>query len=105
MITPANVGCGISDVGCEDGLPSASRHPRSLAPAAVPPDELIAKYSKPGPRYTSCPPVPYWSRPYGEEEYRHALQDMYSWNRCGRGDSTVSVYVHIPFCEQRCVFC
>src|SRR5690242_10896266 len=74
-------------------------------PGMLPPDELINKYSKAGPRYTSYPPVPYWSRPYGEEDYRHALQDMDNWNRCGRGDSTVSVYVHVPFCEQRCVFC
>src|SRR5262249_51491602 len=103
MISPAELGTR----GAERGInpPSAIRNPQSLAPEVLPPDGLINKYSKPGPRYTSYPPVPYWSRPYGEEDYRRALQDMDSWNRCGQGDSTVSVYVHVPFCEQRCVFC
>jgi oxygen-independent coproporphyrinogen III oxidase len=80
-----------------------SLHPS--APSLLPSEDLINKYSKPGPRYTSYPPVPYWSRPYCEADYRHALQDLDSWSRCGQGDSTVSVYVHVPFCEQRCVFC
>jgi oxygen-independent coproporphyrinogen-3 oxidase len=79
--------------------------PQQVSAASLPPDDLIAKYSKSGPRYTSYPPVPYWSRPYGEQDYRNALRDLENWNQCGRGDSTVSVYVHVPFCEQRCVFC
>jgi oxygen-independent coproporphyrinogen-3 oxidase len=96
ITTPAGVGSRKSENG--NGAPS---NPQS----ALPPDDLINKYSKAGPRYTSYPPVPYWSRPYGEEDYKKALRDLDNWNRCGRGDSTVSVYVHVPFCEQRCVFC
>jgi oxygen-independent coproporphyrinogen-3 oxidase len=92
------------DLGCEQScsIPQSTiQNPKS----EIPPQDLITKYSKAGPRYTSYPPVPYWSRPYGEEQYKLALRDLEGWNRCGRGDSTVSVYVHIPFCQQRCTFC
>ena len=94
--------------GRADGVHWTSHTPLPAVPlsaAALPSPDLITKYSKAGPRYTSYPPAPYWSSPYGVEHYRLALRDLDSWNRSGRGNSTVSVYIHIPFCEQRCVFC
>lgn len=102
MSAQTNVGCGISDVGAGVApcLAPTSDIPH---PTFLPSPDLITKYSKAGPRYTSYPPVPYWPRPYGETEYTKALTELQA--RAGRAEGTVSIYVHIPFCEQRCTFC
>ncbi len=57
----------------------------------------IPKYDRPGPRYTSYPTAPVWSEEFVEEDHRRAL------TRCR--DRSLSVYVHIPFCERLCSFC
>ena len=62
--------------------------------------ELFEKYDVPAPRYTSYPTVPYWTdNPNGEqwiESLNSSLRD---------GQSSWSLYCHIPFCEQLCTFC
>ncbi|TVP47650.1 MAG: oxygen-independent coproporphyrinogen III oxidase [Gemmatimonadales bacterium] len=75
-------------------------------PVAPPPPgldltpERVAHYNRPGPRYTSYPPIPFWSEKIGEEDYREAL---------GRAraapDEAVALYVHLPFCAERCAYC
>ena len=35
--------------------------------------ELLARYDKPGPRYTSYPTAPEWHDDFGDAEYRQAL--------------------------------
>lgn len=77
---------------------------RACESAAVPTADLIEKYSRPGPRYTSYPPVPYWPQGYGPERYQEALAQLGQRVRTDPGRA-VSVYVHIPFCERRCTFC
>ncbi|NNJ10863.1 oxygen-independent coproporphyrinogen III oxidase [Chloroflexales bacterium ZM16-3] len=62
--------------------------------------EMLARYNKPGPRYTSYPTVPAWTGTFGEEEYREALADV-----SARPDEALSVYVHLPFCAERCTYC
>ena len=59
--------------------------------------EQIDRYNKPGPRYTSYPTVPVWSAQFGESDYRAALAAV-----AARPDETLSVYVHLPFCAERC---
>ncbi len=61
-------------------------------------NDLIRKYSTPGPRYTSYPTAPQWSDAVGETEYREALA------RVGPEDS-LALYVHLPFCEKLCYYC
>jgi oxygen-independent coproporphyrinogen-3 oxidase len=57
--------------------------------------ELLEKYSKPGPRYTSYPTAPYFTEAFGEREWREEM---------GRAQHHrgLSLYVHIPFCDTLC---
>jgi len=59
---------------------------------------LLQKYDRPGPRYTSYPTVPAWNSQVESEHYRQALQTL------EEGD-TLSLYIHLPFCENLCHFC
>ncbi|SHK42210.1 oxygen-independent coproporphyrinogen III oxidase [Thermocrinis minervae] len=62
-------------------------------------EELIKKYDRPGPRYTSYPPATEFTPEVGPEDYkRHLLKSNFS----GR---PLSLYFHIPFCESACWFC
>ncbi|NJP04632.1 MAG: oxygen-independent coproporphyrinogen III oxidase [Chloroflexaceae bacterium] len=63
-------------------------------------NDFLDRYNRAGPRYTSYPTVPYWDNAFGEAEYRQALQTLSQ-----RNDDALSVYVHLPFCAQRCHYC
>jgi oxygen-independent coproporphyrinogen-3 oxidase len=61
--------------------------------------ELIKKYDRPGPRYTSYPPATEFSEKFGRDYYtKHLLES----NKKGK---PLSLYFHIPFCENACWFC
>jgi len=62
------------------------------------PGDLIAKYDRPGPRYTSYPTAPEWLD-FTEAEAREAF------GRSAAAERPVSIYVHVPFCERMCLFC
>ncbi len=62
-------------------------------------EELIKKYDKPGPRYTSYPPATEFSEKFGKETYaKHLLES-------NEKKKPLSLYFHIPFCESACWFC
>ncbi len=61
--------------------------------------DTIKKYDIAGPRYTSYPTAPQWSTEITADTYAVKLKAF------GQNDKTLSLYVHIPFCEQLCYFC
>jgi len=61
--------------------------------------ELVAKYSRSGPRYTSYPTAPQWSDAVGAEQYEKSLSAP------GSSQTPLAVYMHIPFCETLCYYC
>jgi len=61
--------------------------------------DMLQKYDVAGPRYTSYPTAPQWSGDVTDDVYASGLRSF------GRNDKTLSLYVHIPFCEQLCYFC
>jgi coproporphyrinogen III oxidase/oxygen-independent coproporphyrinogen-3 oxidase len=63
-------------------------------------DELLKKYNIPVPRYTSYPTVPYWSDTPTTAEWIDSLDRALQ-----KENPSVSIYVHIPFCETLCTFC
>jgi oxygen-independent coproporphyrinogen-3 oxidase len=67
-------------------------------PALQLPTELIERYDRPGPRYTSYPTVPVWTPEYGAAEYTSALRAI-------AADDSLALYVHFPFCAVKCLYC
>lgn len=59
----------------------------------------IQKFDVPGPRYTSYPTAPVWSDEVTERVYIQKLKDF------GQTDRTLSLYIHIPFCQSMCTYC
>lgn len=63
--------------------------------------KLIQKYDVAGPRYTSYPTAPAWSERFTADDARGRFQAA---GRVG-ADQPLSLYVHLPFCRERCTFC
>jgi oxygen-independent coproporphyrinogen-3 oxidase len=63
--------------------------------------QLLRKYDRPGPRYTSYPTAPLFSAAFTADDFR---REIGSTNLAGTtGD--VSLYFHFPFCDTLCYFC
>ena len=60
--------------------------------------ELLQRYDRPGPRYTSYPTAVEFHDGFTAPDYVERL---------GRLDAgqPLSLYIHLPFCEHRCTFC
>lgn len=64
---------------------------------------LVQKYNVPGPRYTSYPTVPYWQ----EETFSPTIwqEQLRSSFMASNKQDGISLYIHLPYCEQLCTFC
>lgn len=62
-------------------------------------EEFLARYEKPGPRYTSYPTAPVWNESYSVADFEAAQAEA------DRAATPVSIYMHLPFCESLCLFC
>ncbi|HVB57723.1 MAG TPA: oxygen-independent coproporphyrinogen III oxidase [Candidatus Acidoferrales bacterium] len=62
-------------------------------------DEILEKYNRPGPRYTSYPTAPVWKDDFGPAD----LEENYA--RADARETPLSLYMHLPFCESLCLFC
>ncbi|OIO72310.1 MAG: oxygen-independent coproporphyrinogen III oxidase [Zetaproteobacteria bacterium CG_4_9_14_3_um_filter_49_83] len=61
--------------------------------------DLIKKYDKAGPRYTSYPTAPMFHDGIGNTAYAETLR------RVATSDAPLSLYIHIPFCNTVCYYC
>jgi oxygen-independent coproporphyrinogen III oxidase len=63
--------------------------------------DLMARHDRPGPRYTSYPTAPMFSRNF---DHRQTEKEIRSSNTA-KGASEISLYFHFPFCDTLCYFC
>lgn len=64
---------------------------------------LITKYNIPGPRYTSYPTVPYWDdATFSKDAWKKSFIKTFNESN---DSQAISLYIHLPFCEQLCTFC
>ncbi len=63
--------------------------------------DLVARYDRSGPRYTSYPPATAFHEGFGEAEYRAAA----ARGNGQRPPGPLSLYFHIPFCSTVCYYC
>jgi oxygen-independent coproporphyrinogen III oxidase len=61
--------------------------------------DLINRYDKAGPRYTSYPTALELHEGFGDAEYRKQIE------KSNAKGGPLSLYVHVPFCDTVCFFC
>ncbi|MCP3914836.1 MAG: oxygen-independent coproporphyrinogen III oxidase [bacterium] len=69
-----------------------------MSSLAVSPD-LLTRYATNAPRYTSYPTAIDWDRDFDASIYGDRLE------RAGTRNDPLSVYFHLPFCQELCLFC
>ena len=70
--------------------------------------DLIKKYDRPGPRYTSYPTADRFIESYGPDEHQVTLSKRQLEGLGKSSDGAVkplSLYVHLPFCNTICFYC
>lgn len=83
--------------------PSSASAPRAAVPEVS--RELLERHDVSGPRYTSYPTADRFVEAFGARDYRTALAARAQGLAGAAGAAPLSVYVHVPFCEQVCYYC
>ncbi len=63
--------------------------------------ELVRRYDRPGPRYTSYPPATAFHEDFDESDYRAQVAE----SNTSQPPRPLSLYFHIPFCSTVCYYC
>lgn len=63
---------------------------------------LIRKYNQPVPRYTSYPTVPLWDNDIDLTSWEKTVK--IAFDQFGKNEG-ISLYIHLPFCENLCTYC
>ncbi len=61
--------------------------------------ELLRRYDRPGPRYTSYPTAPQFTPSFGAAQLREHIR------RSNESGHALSIYAHMPFCLSPCFYC
>ncbi len=61
--------------------------------------QLIKRYDKAGPRYTSYPTAVQFNEDYTSEDYKKFAE------KSNQSQQALSLYFHIPFCDTVCFYC
>ena len=72
-----------------------------MTPTAPIDADLLRRYDRPGPRYTSYPTAPQFAADFGEVALRETIA-------ASNGDPIprrLSLYVHVPYCMSPCFYC
>src|SRR5690348_1620645 len=62
---------------------------------------LLSRYDRPGPRYTSYPAAPQFTSTFGES----LLRDYACKSNEEAASRPLSLYLHIPYCQSPCFYC
>ena len=63
--------------------------------------DILKKYAKSGPRYTSYPTAPIFSNDFKAKEYGRIIKETND----AENPPDLSLYFHLPFCRSVCYFC
>lgn len=66
------------------------------------PAALIRKYNQAVPRYTSYPTVPYWENKLNSSDWEKLVKKAF--RLIGKKEG-ITIYIHLPFCENLCTYC
>lgn len=63
--------------------------------------EVLKRFNRPGPRYTSYPTAPVFTPDFSQRDFREEIISTNSEN----SETPLSLYFHFPFCAKLCYFC